>query len=519
MRKTFKAIAMVLCLIMVVLPLGACSTGTSGSGSSGKKGELVEITQWVWDRGTIPADQGTLEDNWWTKYVNEKMAEKGIKVSYVITPRAQEAEMLSTMLAAGTAPDVLHTNQAALVSTYINNGGIADLAPYMDEYGANLKALYGEDKLAWGMKGDKLYGFWHLDNGFLGTTWVRKDLLDKMGMDIPTTPDEYYEMLVAAKAAYPDLAPNAFQSYTFAYVDTVTLGAFVKGDFTEIDLWKPIMMVDGIKEALQYWNKIYNEGLMREFTLDKDESLYKAAISNGELFSFIGAGHYPYHSAYGNLYDNLRQNEPEAELISIWPWSNPNGKNYYYMNHDDNPMAGYMFCVPATSKAVKESVIYMDWLANMDEAYLPSVIGFENTDYEWQDGYPAVIDDEHYKSTVTWIEPQYGTLGKAFADDPELFKKNYMKDYNKDYHEAIIRDSKVFQEMAVLCPSLTASTEVYDNNKPTLNDIWNTAKTQLIMCDSAQFDALWEQFYGEYMAAGAEESWADLQRAWKEMGN
>ena len=187
MRKSIKTIALLLCLLMAVLPLGACSngsgttgqtdnsgtTGSAGSADAAKPAETVEITQWVWDRGTIPADQGTLEDNWWTKYMNEAMAEYGIKVSYVITPRAQEAEMLSTMLAAGTAPDILHTNQAALVSTYIHNRGIADLSSYMDEYGANLKELYGEEMIKWGMKGDKLYGFYHLDNGFLGTTWVR----------------------------------------------------------------------------------------------------------------------------------------------------------------------------------------------------------------------------------------------------------------------------------------------------------------------------------------------------------
>lgn len=534
MRKSIKTIALLLCLLMAVLPLGACSngggttgqtdnsgtTGSAGSADAAKPAETVEITQWVWDRGTIPADQGTLEDNWWTKYMNEAMAEYGIKVSYVITPRAQEAEMLSTMLAAGTAPDILHTNQAALVSTYINNGGIADLSSYMDEYGANLKELYGEEMIKWGMKGDKLYGFYHLDNGFLGTTWVRKDLLDKMGMDIPTNPEEYHEMLLAAKSEYPELGTFAFQGAEFAHVDTVVLGAFLKEEVTELDLWKPIMLVDDTKECLQYLNTLYNEGLIRDFLLDKDESLFKAAISNGELFSFTAAGHYPYHSAYGNLYDNLRKNQPEAEMVSIWPWYNSTlDKNYYYLNHDDNPMAGYIFCVPATSKHVKESVIYLNWLADMDEAYLPAVMGFEGVDYEWQDEFPAVIDEAHYKGTVTWIEPQYGTLGKAFASDAELFRLNYMKDYNKDYHEAILRDSKVFQEMSVLCPTITAVTEVYDNNLPTLKDLWKTAKAQLIMCAPDQFDALWDSFMQEYLTAGAEESWEDLQNAWKEMGN
>lgn len=129
----------------------------SSSASQAAPKETVEITQWVWDRGTIPADQGTLEDNWWTKYIDEHMAPLGIKVSYIITPRAQEAEMLSTMLAAGTAPDVLHTNQQALINTYINGGGVADLTSAVETYGQNLKKLYDDETLKWGMKDGKIY--------------------------------------------------------------------------------------------------------------------------------------------------------------------------------------------------------------------------------------------------------------------------------------------------------------------------------------------------------------------------
>ncbi len=67
----------------------------------------------------------------------------------------------------------------------------------------------------------------------MGTTWVRKDLLDKMGMDIPTNPDEFHEMLLAAKSEYPELASFAFQGAEFAHVDTVVLGAFVKEEVTD----------------------------------------------------------------------------------------------------------------------------------------------------------------------------------------------------------------------------------------------------------------------------------------------
>lgn len=536
MRYSSKVLATALSAAML---MSACSSGSSSSTAASTAGttntnsspassavsetpkELVEITSWVWDRGSIPTDQGTLEDNWWTQYTDEAMAQKGIKVNYVITPRAQEAEMLSTMLAAGTAPDVLHTGQAALVNTYINGGGVADLTEAVEKYGQNLTNLYNEETLKWGTKNGSIYGFYHLNNGFLATTWIRKDMLDELGMDVPTTPTEYRDLLVAAKETYgaEGISATAFQGDSFTHVNEVLWPAFVKEEITELDLWKPIMLIDGYKDCLKYVNELYNEGLVREFILDSDESLFRQAISTGELFSFVGFGHYPYHSAYGNLYDNLRQNDADAELIATYPWVNESlGINYYSEPRGANPMTNYFFFVPATSKHVDEAVQYLDWLAS-DEVYNAAVIGFEGVDYEWVDGVPTVTDNEHYLATVPWIEPQYGTLGKAFTNDPEKFKANYMKDFNPAYYEGITANAKVFQDIGVICPTLTEAKDVYDDKRATLSDIEKTARVQLIMCKPEEFDALWDSFMSEYLAAGAEEAWADLQDCWAKMGN
>ena len=70
-----------------------------------------------------------------------------------------------------------------------------------------------------------------------------------------------------------------------------------------------------------------------------------------------------------------------------------------------------------------------------------------------------------------------------------------------------------------MCPTITATTELYDERRPTLTDISNTAIPQLIMCTPGEFEGLWNSFQEEYKAAGAEEAWADMQAAWTAMGN
>lgn len=92
MRKTRKIALIVLAAVLIV---------TSASAFGAKKTQVREITVLAWDRGTVPPDQGTIEDNWYTREVNKRVAKLGIKVRWIPIPRSQENQKLPTMLAAG----------------------------------------------------------------------------------------------------------------------------------------------------------------------------------------------------------------------------------------------------------------------------------------------------------------------------------------------------------------------------------------------------------------------------------
>ena len=118
---------------------------------------LQEITVLAWDRGIIPTEQGTIENNWWTQYVNDNMAKLGIKVRYVPVPRAQESQKLPTMLAAGDAPDVCFSYDKALYGLYVKNGALLDYTNLINRYGKNIKKQFSADDLALGKLNGRIY--------------------------------------------------------------------------------------------------------------------------------------------------------------------------------------------------------------------------------------------------------------------------------------------------------------------------------------------------------------------------
>ena len=153
-------------------------------------GGLTEITHIVWDRGTTPPEQGTIEDNWWTRYVDRLIAPLGAKMRYIAIPRAQEAQLLSTMLAANNAPDISKTNETPLLQTYITGGGVADFTSLIDAQGRNIKTLLGPAILEDIKYDGKYYWIPHLQNDFARGTWIRKDWFDAAGLPVPSSPEE-----------------------------------------------------------------------------------------------------------------------------------------------------------------------------------------------------------------------------------------------------------------------------------------------------------------------------------------
>jgi putative aldouronate transport system substrate-binding protein len=453
----------------------------------------------------------------------------GIKMKWVIIPRSQEIPMLSTMLAAGNAPDLSRTNNLPLLQTYLNNGGITKVTEQFNKYGSHIKALYNDAIMQDIRYNGDYYWFPHIANGIeTRTTFIRKDWLDALGMAEPKTPEDFYQLLKAVKARDPGRKGNALiglgidtginDGSPYALWDRVILPGFVKTPPAPDRFLVPPFMWPEAKDALRYMNKLYNEGLLTDqFVLDKDESIFKQEIARGNIFAFIAAGHYPYHAAYGELYTKLQETDPKAALLNVSPFR-PGASSPRVEFCEKNPMYQYRWFVPSTSKNVDAAIKVLDWMAS-DAGYLVGGLGIQGQDYTIVNGVPTPIDRQAYLDRVTWIEPQYGTMAKPYPrkEDTQTFLLNYIKDFNPKYIPQIKAEANFMSDVEYFPPTLGKPTPVSDKNSGALANFLNSNIAQLIAAPPARFDALFDAAVKQYKDIGGDAIVAEARAIWAEL--
>jgi len=172
-----------------------------------KKFNNVKIKVELFDRSNAP-EGSTITENKWTEYVKQEMSKVGIIVEFVPVPRWDEVTKMQTMMASGTAPDITLTYTYAHAEDYFNQGGVWDLSEFIDgpDQALNMKKYLGENVMNIGRKPDgRLYGIVaKRATTAKSNLFIRKDWLDKLGLPIPTTTDELYDVIYKMVKNNPD---------------------------------------------------------------------------------------------------------------------------------------------------------------------------------------------------------------------------------------------------------------------------------------------------------------------------
>lgn len=205
MKKQVKIISLLLGIIMLAGVM--CGCGGKDVVSTGKK-----YTYWV----PMPTATGQTQTSFNDLLMYQEMIKAtGVDVEF-IHPSAGStgSEAFQILLASADFPDMMEYNWKGYTGgpdQAIADGVIISLNDYMEDYAPNYYD-YMEGKKAEengfrykaqsiSMEGN-YYGFKRLNigniKGFSGL-YVRKDLLDKWGLDIPTTIDEWENVFKVAK--------------------------------------------------------------------------------------------------------------------------------------------------------------------------------------------------------------------------------------------------------------------------------------------------------------------------------
>lgn len=434
MKKRFLALLLV---VVLVLSLTACKGG-SGSGDGGKSDTKesqykttygaedfggTEISVEIFDRSNAP-EGSTSTDNKWTHYAQEAMEAKGIKLSFVSVPRADEVTKMTTMMASGTAPTILGTYTWSYCRDYMRNDGIWDLAPFVDgeDQAKNLKAYLGENCLELGRDTDgKLIGIVaRRATVALQNLFIREDWLKTLGIEIPTTVEQYHDAIAEIVAKNPGGQPNTIGmemgviSWSGDYNTTTYLynpfNSFINDEKSQAVGYVYYTDPHYI-DYLKYLNSFYNEGLTNSEFFAATEEQLKSNFVNSKLGSFSSNVGYNVDILRGNLLMTLKENDPEAEMVAIKPLENLYFKGEYPQGAYGE--GGMMLYFPKTynEKQVAAGITYLDWMGTKDGGFV-FYHGFEGEHFEYnENNVPIPKDADYNKVDKDWLRTDIFLIG------------------------------------------------------------------------------------------------------------
>jgi len=199
----------------------------------------------------------------------------GITLQVIQPVHAQYEEKLQIMISSGEIPDIFETNPTK-ATLYARDGAIVALDSFIAAH-PSMKSINPEIIEAYRMKDGKIYFFpYQLGGGCVG--YVRKDWLDKLGLQIPTTYDELVNVFEAFTKNDPD---GNGKADTFGY--SITL----MGDGQFQDMYNRLIMLDArgifIKKA-GVWVDGFAQPEMRA-AMGRWQDLYKRGVIDTEIFT------------------------------------------------------------------------------------------------------------------------------------------------------------------------------------------------------------------------------------------
>jgi putative aldouronate transport system substrate-binding protein len=373
----------------------------------------------------------TTESNPMTRWINEKL-----NIRYKVAWEAENTEYankLSLSIASNDVPDLvpMRTAEYLIFRSMVQNGLAADLGEAYEkcagDYMRDTFASYDNNNLEPFTIDGKLYA---LGGGQYAyeheLVWVRKDWLDKCGLDMPKTADDIANIVRVFKEKKPggkDVAgipitssDNAaiggynasFEGSSVLYSTGGAPKVWVRGEDGEIVYGS---ILPGMKDGLQILADWYKEGIIdRQFITRPKSGAVEAMVMGGEA----GLWFAPWWTGY--QVNELIINFPGAELACA---SAPVTKDGKY-RHSWPPAAGDFVIMNAKfsnpEALVKIINLEYDMHRGFDaeafELWKPSL---ENN-VSWDAAFPTGGMNCEYMDAV----PRSGKIAKSIVDTGKL---------------------------------------------------------------------------------------------------
>ncbi|MDQ0875231.1 putative aldouronate transport system substrate-binding protein [Paenibacillus sp. V4I3] len=531
MKQTkMKWIGLSVAACLLTGSLAACSSPAKESASGGASSstvpkEAVTLKVEMFDRGNTPSGAGPVDNNYWTQWIQKEFGDKNnIKLQFIPVPRNQEVDKLNVLMTTGDAPDIVFTYDMNTIFNYVKSGGLTDLGKLVDEHGPNLKKFLGQETLAYGVFSSKQYTIPAKRTlQFAHASMIRKDWLDKLGLPVPKTKEEFYAAMKMFKEKDPGKTGGKVVPYGFAamngsnYVSSSQfLGSFIKKTseedfFAFKPSWSDILM-PGYKDGVQFLNKMNQEGLISpDFALDKDMKKFEADVANGYVGAFTSIAAHQNLMLPGNVFDTMKKNVPGAEYISMDAFTNEEGKRPKQIYEP----TGLHMMIPKSSKHAVEAIKYLDWMSQNDVLFKLSN-GVEGQHYTMENSFPKPITtDEAKKTFYNNADIAIVVNGKDFSSKEKnievaaLTYSNYKELAKQNIINALVDGYTL--------PRFDRPIDADIKYGKTLEAKAQETVVKSILAKPADFNKIFDDGVAEYLKIGGQQVVDERKAAYKEM--
>ena len=506
--------------------------GSSSELTDGKFAETRHITVEIYDRGNDGGSDPT--NNMYTDYIKKGMLEDhNVEVEFVKVPRWTETDEINNLLAAGTAPDICLTYSYPTIQTYADMGGVIDLQDLVVDNKNDLPHLWdwlGQTNMYWD-KSVQDGTLWALEgkraNNNRIVTYIRKDWLDTLGLEEPTTREEFYNCMVAFRDnADTLLGKDAKQMVPFSVSSDVgwraalLIESFMDPDVTDKELYTlgfddRKLTQNGTKEAIQLLNQWYNEDLMwKDFAIaesNTEDDMMKA----GYVGAFMHNWDYPFRNGEDSINANLQRNVgPDAKFVAIDCWENSKGE---YVKYCDSTAGDRKIFFPTTNDEPLASLLYLDWISDPEHIeYLQ--IGDEGVTHEkTADGaytfMPAtgaaiMNSGQNIDMTIT-------CNGLHLSTD-ELTLASLANNYPPCDPADVARANEVANNGKKPTKNAKISTiDAEEGAGEILNGKRDVIFDKCMSCKPDEFDALWDELMADYLSSGGQDIIDERTEKWE----
>lgn len=357
--------------------------------------EPVKLTYWAELNSSASVSISNLAE---IEYLQKMAEDANVEVEYFHPAAGTTTEQFNLKVAGNNWEDIVEYNWRAYpggATQAIADGIIVDLAPYIDEYAPNFAAYLEANphvKKQLVSEDGQIYGFPAIGSGAASVTAgyiVRKDWLDQLKLDVPTTIADWEEMLTAFKEDLGVDRPLSTDKAGLIGGNAYLAGAWgvYPGWYVDNGEVKYGYMEEGFKEYLTTMHNWAEKGLLDVDSFGNDNKTIQSNLLNdksGATYGFVG-------SMIGTVMNSAAETNPDMNLVGVQYPVLKDGDEPDILRYTWEVRAENACAITTACEDIEAAMRFLDQYYS-EEGIIAKNFGVEGLSYEMVNGEPAYTD-------------------------------------------------------------------------------------------------------------------------------